>query len=85
METVMPDPMTTDIAKLAAELDRWCVRQNDELSQAMNPYIMAGGSIDDPQYRQQLGQHQAFMRMRSYIHGALRAHLQGASRDALSD
>lgn len=59
-----------------AELDAWLKKQCSRLKARMHPHILKGRSLDDPAYRTDLGQHQAFMRMRSYIHGtaaALRA------------
>lgn len=58
-----------------AVIDRWCVKQMGKLSDEMHPFLLAGGDLRDPEYRHQLGQHAAFMRMRSYLHGAVRAHL----------
>lgn len=53
-----------------AAMDEWCQRQCEKLGLPMTEHIMDGGSLNLPNYRQQLGQHQAFMRMRSFIHGA---------------
>lgn len=50
-------------------MDDWCVKRMEGLSEQMNPYIMAGGSLEDPQYRAQLGEHRGYMAMRSFIHG----------------
>jgi len=52
-------------------MDDWCRKRSADLLQTMEPYIMGGGSTDDAQYRQQLGQSQAYAAMRSFIHGAL--------------
>lgn len=62
--------VNADELRVLDSLDRWCVKQMACLSAEMQPYLMAGGSTEDPQYRQQLGQHQAFMRMRSFISGS---------------
>lgn len=51
-------------------IDDWCKKQCDRLSAVMEPHIMRGGSLRDPHYRWQLGQHQALMRVRSFIHGS---------------
>ena len=53
-------------------MDAWCVKRMKKLSEQMEPYIMGGGKLDDPQYRFQLGEHRGYMAMRSFIHGALR-------------
>lgn len=50
-------------------LDKWLVEQCIALGKVMQPYIMAGGDLSDPQYRQQLGEHQGYMRVRSFISG----------------
>lgn len=52
------------------EMDAWCVKRIAALSEQMGPHIMAGGSLTDPQYRFQLGEHRAYMAMRSFIHGS---------------
>jgi hypothetical protein len=54
-------------AELADEIDKWCRRKCAGLSEVMEPFICSGGSLSDPQYRQQLGEHQAYMRVRSFI------------------
>lgn len=56
-----------------AEMDAWCVKQIARLRGRLDPYIMAGGDLDDPEYRHWHGQHAAFMRMRSFLHGSLRS------------
>lgn len=57
--------------------DDWCKRQIAKLSAIMNPYVMQGLDLDAPDYRHLLGQHHAFMRMRSFIHGSRK---QGTDR-----
>lgn len=56
-----------------AQLDKWLRKQCDALTLPMGWHIMAGRSLEDPQYRLQLGQHQAYMRVRSYLSGARKA------------
>lgn len=62
------------------ELDAWCSDRMDKLLQGMETYVMSGGNMDDAQYRQRLGQHQAYAAMRSHIHRA-RAALTAALGD----
>ena len=56
-----------------AVMDEWIVNRQAKLRKGMDTYLLSGGDLNGPAYRQQLGQHQAFMAMRSYIHGSLRA------------
>ena len=58
--------------QLLSDIDDWCVKRQAALRKQMDPYIMGGGNLDDPQYRVQLGEHRAYMAMRSYIHGTLK-------------
>lgn len=57
--------MSDDLAAIEA----WCIKRCAKLREQMDPYIMAGGNLDDPQYRFQLGEHRGYMAMRSFIHG----------------
>lgn len=57
------------VVRWLREMDDWCIKRCAKLREKMDPHIMAGGSLDDPQYRCQLGEHRAYMAMRSYIHG----------------
>lgn len=66
-----------DAEAVFAEIDDWCKNRCDKLREKMDPYIMDGGDLDAAEYRRQLGQHQAYMAMRSYLHGAVRALLKG--------
>lgn len=56
----------------------WLVARIEGMGEIMNGYIMAGSSLDGPQYRLHLGQHIAYMAMRSFISGCKRDHLKGA-------
>lgn len=49
----------------------WCVKQMQKLERQMLPFF-SKGQLDSPEYRSLLGQHQAFGRMRSFIHGCYR-------------
>lgn len=53
-----------------AGLDEWVVAQQTKLRKGMDTYLLSGGDTEAPVYRQQLGQHQAFSRIRSYLHGS---------------
>ena len=55
--------MATDIEALAA----WCANRCDHLNGRMASYIMGGGNLDDPDYRMMLGEHRAYMKVRSHI------------------
>ena len=52
-------------------MDEWCAKHLAKLSQPMADHVMQGIGLNDPQYRRWLGEHIAFSRMRSFIHGAL--------------
>ena len=54
-------------------MDDWCVKRVARLRDPMESHVMKGRSLDDPEYRRQLGQSQAYHAMRSFIHGCLRA------------
>ena len=54
-------------------MDDWCRKQMAALSERTTPMVMNGVDLDSPEYRRLLGQHQAFHKMRSFIHGC-RAH-----------
>lgn len=51
-------------------VEEWCAKQCAKLSDEASAHIMSGGDMNDPTYRSMLGQSQAFMRVRSFIHGA---------------
>lgn len=53
-----------------ATVDAWVVKQIAGLSGPLESHVMNGGSVDTPGYRYLLGQHTAFSRLRSFIHGA---------------
>lgn len=57
-----------------SEVDAWCVRRADRISEQANKHILSGKSLNDPGYRMILGEHRAYMAMRSFIHGSLKAH-----------
>lgn len=56
-----------------AAMDAWCVRQGERVAAKMEPHVMAGGSLDDRQFRRWLGESNALLRMRSFIHGSRNA------------
>lgn len=62
----------SEAQRIADGLDVWCKRRASLLSGEMHKHIMAGRSLEDPRYRTLLGRHQAYMAMRSYIHGSLK-------------
>ncbi len=49
-------------------MDEWCRSKLASLSLQSAPYVP--DRLEHPEFRRLLGQHQAFMRMRSFIHGA---------------
>lgn len=53
------------------EMDAWCRRKQASLSLQSAPYVPH--HLEHPEYRRLLGQHQAFGKMRSFIHGAKEA------------
>lgn len=62
----------TATRQVLEEADQWCVQRLLNLQLQSAPYveIMA---LEHPEYRRLLGQHQAFMQMRSYISGSRKA------------
>lgn len=58
-------------------IDAWCQMQADKLSKAAHDMLKHNKhNTNDPDYRIVLGQHQAFQKMRSFIHGAVRSREQ---------
>ena len=54
-------------------MDDWCLERARRLRERANPHVEKGGSLDDPEFRRLFGQHQAFLAMRSFIHGTRNA------------
>jgi hypothetical protein len=52
------------------EMDAWCTKRAAELSGKASEHIVAGRSLEEPHYRTILGEHRAYLAMRSFIHGA---------------
>jgi len=52
-----------------AEMDEWCKRRLAKLLARSNDHIRLGRDLNDPDYRLLLGEHRAYMAMRSFIHG----------------
>ena len=65
--------MTEPLSDRLERLDEWCVKRCAAISEQTTPHITDGGNLDDPQYRHWLGQHTAYMAMRSYLHGSIAA------------
>lgn len=65
----------------ADELDAWCKKRAAALSEPMNRHVMAGGNLDDREFRRMLGESSAYFAMRSYIHGAVAAHIAAQIRE----
>lgn len=55
------------------EMDEWCRKRAAVLTERSNQHIRSGRSLDDPDYRLLLGEHRAYLAMRSFIHGSLTA------------
>lgn len=53
-----------------AALDDWCKARLDRLTEQASQHIMRGKSLNAPNYRTLLGEHRAYMAMRSFIHGS---------------
>lgn len=58
------------VEEIAAGLDDWCKDRAARLTEKAGAHILAGRSLDAPRYRMMLGEHRAYMAMRSFIHGA---------------
>lgn len=54
-------------------MDDWCREQSKKLLAQTNPHILKGSDLNDREFRRLLGQSQAFLRMRSFIHGSRNA------------
>lgn len=52
------------------EIDEWCAKRLTNLTERSNQHIKAGRKLDDPDYRLLLGEHRAYMAVRSFIHGS---------------
>lgn len=55
-------------------MDDWCAGKSARIRDESASYIEAGGDLESPAFRHQLGQSTAFSRMRSFIHAARQAH-----------
>ncbi len=55
------------------EMDNWCAERAAKISAKAGQHVMDGGKLTAPKYRTMLGKHQAYMAMRSFIHGARKA------------
>lgn len=51
-------------------MDDWCRAQCQKLLGQTNPHILKGRDLNDREFRRLLGQSQAFLKMRSFIHGS---------------
>ena len=54
-------------------MDEWCKARAARISESVCDHLKRGGSLDDPNYRAWLGEHRAYLAMRSFIHGSLDA------------
>lgn len=57
--------------------DAWCMERLRRLQSRCEPYLEQM-VLEDPEYRRLLGQHQAFMEMRSYLSGVRKDLAQAA-------
>ena len=55
-----------------AELDDWCKSRADRVSAEAAAHLNRGLPLNAPDYRTMLGEHRAYLAVRSYIHGTLR-------------
>lgn len=62
----MPEPA-------AQEIDDWCRKQIAALASVAERAVRTQADLTSPGYRRLLGQHQAYMRVRSFISGARKA------------
>lgn len=61
-------------------LDDWCERRAGRLGAISAQHLLGGGSVDDPHYRALVGEHRAYLAMRSFIHGSRAASGIGKAR-----
>lgn len=54
----------------AATIDAWCQKRINRLTADCAAHLVSSGDLNDPDYRAKLGEHRAYMAMRSFIHGA---------------
>ena len=54
-----------------AALDEWCMKRAARVSEQAQQHIRKGKSLTAPDYRTLLGEHRAYLAMRSFIHGSL--------------
>jgi hypothetical protein len=71
-----PEPCSTvsavpvSIPNAAQQIDDWARRRQAALVERSNEHIRRGRDLNDPDYRVILGEHRAYMALRSFIHGA---------------
>lgn len=68
--------MSEDVSGALSIMDEWCVKKLEQLSPVLHKHVLAGRDLNSPHYRRMLGEADAYMKMRSFIHGC-RAPAQG--------
>jgi hypothetical protein len=63
------------------QIDEWARARASKWTDWSSDFVMRGGDLNDPVFRKRLGEHAAFMELRSYISAgrkaeALRARLE---------
>jgi hypothetical protein len=53
----------------AAQIDAWCKSRADNVSAQAEVHLKKGLPLNAPNYRTMLGEHRAYLAMRSFIHG----------------
>lgn len=58
------------VPNAAQLIDDWARRRQAALVERSNEHIRLGRGLNDPDYRVLLGEHRAYMALRSFIHGS---------------
>lgn len=64
-------------------LDAWCKARAARLTEKAGAHILAGKGTNAPAYRTLLGEHRAYMAMRSFIHGSRASVLSSPAKEPM--
>ena len=64
-----PQTYADVVQELATVFDGWCAKKLGQISPILHKHVWAGKDLNSPHYRRLLGEADAYMKMRSFIHG----------------
>lgn len=67
--TQAPQTYADVVQELATVFDGWCAKKLGQISPILHKHVLAGRDLNSPHYRRLLGEADAYMKMRSFIHG----------------